>query len=168
MNYEYEYIKLKGQHNRMKAIHDAKIEKLNREIAELRLKIIQPVVIPKFDLEMGEVLTLVSKVTNVFIDDIISSKRHREIVTARALFCYVSRYHLKKQFELIGRFLNRHHSTIMHLCGNYDDYLKMNYQEETNFYNECINRIDNEKASRIYAYNSGNEQGSFVLRQEVH
>ena len=50
MNYHYEYITLKAKHERVKLLHDAKIEKLNRQIAELRAMIIQPVTIPKFDL----------------------------------------------------------------------------------------------------------------------
>jgi chromosomal replication initiation ATPase DnaA len=97
-DYYPEYIVLKQRHERMKSVHDAKIEKLNREIAELRAKIIQPVVMPKFDLELCDVLTIVSRVTQVFQEDIISHKRHREIVTARALFSYICRIHLKKAF----------------------------------------------------------------------
>ena len=153
-DYTFEYITLKARHERMKKIHDAKIEKLNREIAELRQRIIQPVQIPKFDLELGEVLTIVSRVTEVFQDDIISSKRQREIVTARALFAYVCRHHLKKSFKYIGRFINRDHSTIIHLCNNYENYLQMQYKPETIFYNECINRVNAEKESRVSTHNS--------------
>ena len=153
-DYTYDYITLKARHERMKKIHDAKIDKLNREITELRQRIIQPVQIPKFDLELGEVLIIVSRVTEVFQDDIISSKRQREIVTARALFAYVCRHHLKKSFKYIGRFINRDHSTIIHLCNNYENYLQMQYKPETIFYNECINRVNNEKESRVSTYNS--------------
>ena len=145
-DYYPEYIVLKQRHERMKSVHDAKIEKLNREIAELRAKIIQPVVMPKFDLELGDVLTIVSRVTQVFQEDIISHKRHREIVTARALFSYICRIHLKKPFKHIGRYLNRDHSTIIHLVNNYDTYLQMQYKPETIFYNECIDRVNNAKA----------------------
>ena len=145
-DYYPEYIVLKQRHERMKSVHDAKIEKLNREIAELRAKIIQPVVMPKFDLELGDVLTIVSRVTQVFQEDIISHKRHREIVTARALFSYICRINLKKPFKHIGRYLNRDHSTIIHLVNNYDTYLQMQYKPETIFYNECIDRVNNAKA----------------------
>jgi chromosomal replication initiation ATPase DnaA len=153
-DYYPEYIVLKQRHERMKSVHDAKIEKLNREIAELRAKIIQPVVMPKFDLELGDVLTIVSRVTQIFQEDIISQKRHREIVTARALFSYISRIHLKKPFKHIGRYLNRDHSTIIHLVNNYDSYLQMQYKEETIFYNECVNRVNNAKAKGILTHNS--------------
>jgi hypothetical protein len=37
-NYHYDYITLKARHEGMKLMHDAKIDKLNREIAELRAK----------------------------------------------------------------------------------------------------------------------------------
>jgi chromosomal replication initiation ATPase DnaA len=151
-DYYPEYIVLKQRHERMKSVHDAKIEKLNREIAELRAKIIQPVVMPKFDLELCDVLTIVSRVTQVFQEDIISHKRHREIVTARALFSYICRIHLKKPFKHIGRYLNRDHSTIIHLVNNYDTYLQMQYKPETIFYNECIDRVNNAKAKGILAH----------------
>jgi len=153
-DYQYEFITLKARHERMKNVHDAKIEKLNREIDELKQRIIQPIQIPKFDLELGEVLTIVSRVTEVFQDDIISSKRHREIVTARALFSYICRYHLKKPFKHIGRFINRDHSTIIHLVNNYENYIEMQYKQETQYYNECINRVNNAEAKRILAHSS--------------
>ena len=152
----------------MKSVHDAKIEKLNREIAELRAKIIQPVVMPKFDLELCDVLSIVSRVTQVFQEDIISHKRHREIVTARALFSYICRIHLKKPYKYIGRYLNRDHSTIIHLVNNYDTYLQMQYKEETIYYNECIDRVNNAKAKGILTYNSWNWGRGHLLRQKVH
>ena len=167
MNYQYEYIRLKSKHERVKLLHDAKIEKLNRQISELRDMIIHPITIPKFDLDMGEVITLVSKVTNVFHQDIISHKRHREIVTARALFAYICRNHLQKSFKLIGRFINRDHSTIIHLVNNYEDYLKMNYKEETLFYNECINRINNETEQGVCPHCTGDRERSYLLREKI-
>jgi chromosomal replication initiation ATPase DnaA len=146
MNYQYEYIVLKARYERMKAMYESRIEKMKREIDQIRDNIIDPVLIPQFDLEMVDILTLVSKVTKVFKEDIISRKRDREIVIARSLFSYICRHHLKKQFKIIGRFINRDHSSIIYHCEVYDNYLKMNYRNETIFYNECINRINNEKA----------------------
>ena len=58
-DYTYDYITLKARHERMKNVHDAKIKKLQLEIDMLRGKIITPMVIPKFDLELGEVLQMV-------------------------------------------------------------------------------------------------------------
>jgi hypothetical protein len=167
-NYHYDYITLKARHERMKLTYDAKIDKLNREIAELRAKIIQPIVMPKFDLDLGDILNIVSRVTQVFQEDIISSKRHREIVTARALFCYICRNHLKKPFAHIGRFINRDHSTIIHLVNNYDSYLEMQYQPETNYYNESINRVNYAKRQGILTHHTGDGEGSNLLCQEVH
>jgi ATPase involved in DNA replication initiation len=141
-DYTYEYTTLKARHEQMKSVHDAKIEKLNREIAELKAKIIQPIVMPKFDLAMGDVLNIVSRVTQVFQDDIISHKRFRDMVTARALFCYICRVKMHKSLAYIGRFINRDHSTVIHLVNNYDNFLNMGYKDETIFYNECINRLN--------------------------
>ena len=141
-DYTYDYITLKARHERMKNVHDAQIEKLNREIEELRAKIIRPMVIPKFDLELGEVLQIVSEVTNVFQDDILSHKRDREIVTARALFCYMSRMRMKKSLKHIGRYINRHHSSVINLVSNYDNYLNMKYKAETIYYNAAVDRFN--------------------------
>jgi chromosomal replication initiation ATPase DnaA len=126
----------------MKNVHDAKIKKLQLEIDMLRGKIIRPMVIPKFDLELGEVLQIVSEVTNVFQDDILSHKRDREIVTARALFCYMSRMRMKKSLKHIGRYINRHHSSVINLVSNYDNYLNMKYKSETIYYNAAIDRFN--------------------------
>jgi chromosomal replication initiation ATPase DnaA len=142
-DYTYEYITLKSRHERMKNVHDAKIKKLQLEIDMLRGKIIQPIIIPKFDLELSEVLQIVSEVTNVFQDDIISHKRNREIVTARALFSYICRHKMKKSLKYIGRFINRDHSTVIHLVSNYDNFLNMKYKAETIYYNAAINRFNN-------------------------
>jgi chromosomal replication initiation ATPase DnaA len=141
-DYTYDYITLKARHERMKNVHDAKIKKLQLEIDMLRGKIIRPMVIPKFDLELGEVLQIVSEVTNVFQDDILSHKRDREIVTARALFCYMSRMRMKKSLKHIGRYINRHHSSVINLVSNYDNYLNMKYKSETIYYNAAIDRFN--------------------------
>jgi chromosomal replication initiation ATPase DnaA len=141
-DYTYDYITLKARHERMKNVHDAQIEKLNREIAELRAKIIKPMIIPKFDLQLGDVLQIVSEVTNVFQDDILSHKRDREIVTARALFCYMSRMRMRKSLKHIGRYINRHHSSVINLISNYDNYLNMKYKSETIYYNAAVDRFN--------------------------
>jgi chromosomal replication initiation ATPase DnaA len=141
-DYTYDYITLKARHEKMKNVHDAQIEKLNREIAGLRAKIITPRVIPKFDLKFGEVLQIVSEVTNVFQDDILSNKRHRDIVTARALFCYICRVNMKKSLKYIGSYINRHHSSVINLATNYDNYLNMKYKDETIYYNAAIDRFN--------------------------
>lgn len=141
-DYYPEYITLKQRYERLKNVHDAKINKLNREIAELKAKIINPVVISKKDLHLNEVLTIVSRVTQVFQHDIIGHNRDRDMVTARSLFSYICRIHLKKSYKAIGRYMNRDHSTIMNHVKNYDNYVSMKYKQETNFYNECIDRFN--------------------------
>jgi chromosomal replication initiation ATPase DnaA len=141
-DYTYDYITLKARHERMKNVHDAKIKKLQLEIDMLRGKIITPMVIPKFDLELVEVLDIVSGITGVFQDDIISHKRYREMVTARALFCYICRVKMKKSLKYIGRFINRDHSTVIHLVSNYDNFLNLGYKNETIFHNQCIDRLN--------------------------
>ena len=141
-DYTYDYITLKARHERMKNVHDAQIQKLNLEIDMLRGKIITPMIIPKFDLELGEVLDIVSGITGVFQDDIISHKRYREVVTARALFCYICRFKMDKSLKNIGNFINRHHSSVINLVSNYDNFLNLGYKTETIYYNAAIDRFN--------------------------
>jgi chromosomal replication initiation ATPase DnaA len=141
-DYTYDYMTLKARHERMKNVHDAQIKKLNLEIDMLRGKIITPMVIPKFDLELVEILDIVSGITGVFQDDIISHKRNREMVTARALFCYICRVKMNKPLNYIGRFINRHHSSVINLVNNYDNYLNMKYKAETFYLNAAVDRFN--------------------------
>jgi chromosomal replication initiation ATPase DnaA len=141
-DYTYDYMTLKARHEKMKNVHDAQIKKLNFEIDMLRGKIITPMVIPKFDLDLGEVLQIVSEITNVFKDDIISHKRYREIVIARALFCYICRVKMNKSLNYIGRYINRHHSSVINLVSNYDNFLNMKYKQETIYYNAAVDRFN--------------------------
>jgi chromosomal replication initiation ATPase DnaA len=141
-DYTYDYITLKARHEKMKNVHDAQIKKLQLEIDMLRGKIITPMVIPKFDLDLGDVLQIVSEITQVFQDDIISHKRNREMVTARALFCYICRVKMKKSLKYIGRFINRHHSSVINLVSNYDNFLNLGYKAETIYYNAAVNRFN--------------------------
>jgi chromosomal replication initiation ATPase DnaA len=141
-DYTYDYMTLKARHERMKNVHDAQIKKLNLEIDMLRGKIIAPMVIPKFDLELVEVLDIVSGITGVFQDDIISHKRYREMVTARALFCYICRVKMNKSLNYIGRYINRHHSSVINLVNNYDNYLNLGYKAETFYLNAAVDRFN--------------------------
>ena len=141
-DYTYDYMTLKARHEKMKNVHDAQIKKLNLEIDMLRGKIITPMVIPKFDLELVEILDIVSGITGVFQDDIISHKRNREMVTARALFCYICRVKMNKPLNYIGRFINRHHSSVINLVNNYDNYLNLGYKAETFYLNAAVDRFN--------------------------
>jgi len=168
MDYRFEYIKLKGQHERLKLTHHMQLQKLLKEIDMLKQEIINPVKLPTFDMDMGEIMKIVCSVTNVLTSDILSTKRHREIVTARALFCYICRNHSKKPFARIGIFINRDHSTIMHLNNNYTDYLKMELKEETYFYEQCINRINHVQGSGIAPHHPQHGAGSNLLCEEIY
>lgn len=168
MDYQYEYIRLKATHTRVKAMHDQQIANLKREIAQLRELINNPIRVPHFDIEMEELLDVVVSVTNILAADILGRNRQRDIVTARSLFSYIARIHCKKEFALIGRFLNLDHSTIIHQVNRFEDFLKLKYKYETDLYNDCINRVNNAQGNRVPAHHIGNRQGSDLLREEVH
>jgi len=51
-------------------------------------------------------------VTNI---DIFNEKsRHRDVVDARKMYGYIAYNHTEQNFRLIGNFINKNHSTIMH------------------------------------------------------
>ena len=141
MDYQYEYIKLKSLHTRVKAMHDQRVANLKREIKELTELINNPVQVPKFDTDMEKILEVVVSVTNIFAAEILSKTRKREVVTARALFCYLACKHSNKGPTLIGRFIGRDHSTVIHNIDNYQDYLDTNQRDEVNYYEACLRML---------------------------
>ena len=167
MDYHYEYIRLNATHTRVKAMHDQQIANLKREIAQLRDLINNPVIVPHFDRELEELLDVVVSVTNILAYDILGRSRKREIVTARTLFSYIARTHCRKELTTIGRFLNMDHSSIINQVSRFEDYLSLNYKTETDFYNECLHRINTETGKGISSHDTDKRAGSNLLRKEV-
>jgi chromosomal replication initiation ATPase DnaA len=52
--------------------------------------------------------------TKVVPFEIRSSSREYDVKTARHIFFYIAHKHTKIQLEVIGRYLNRHHATVLH------------------------------------------------------
>lgn len=63
-----------------------------------------------------EIMRQVASETGVSIDDLRGPRRWSEIVKARKLVATRMR-EAGATFPRIGRALNRHHATCMHLCG---------------------------------------------------
>ena len=144
MNYEYEYIKLKALKTRERARYEMRISELKEQIADLREQLIDPYEPPKFDMEMNDLLTIVSKATNITKREILGNSRKREIIQARGLFCYMAVRNLKKMTTTTGRFLNRDHSTIINAVKNYDGYIEMNVKPEVKFYETAVAHLEDE------------------------
>lgn len=145
MNYEYEYIKIKSLRTRERARYEMRISELKEQIADLREQLIDPFEPPKFDMEMNDLLTIVSKATNITKREILGNSRKREIIQARGLFCYMSVRNLKKMTTTTGRFLNRDHSTVINAVRNYDGYIEMNVKPEVKYYEAAVAHLEDEK-----------------------
>ena len=84
--------------------------------------------------ELDCVLEVVLGSTQVTGDEFFSPAKQHDIVVARMLFICVCRELLWHRLKLIGAFLNRHHSTVIHnykkaqdLC-QVDKHFRSNYQ----------------------------------------
>ena len=144
MNYEYEYIKLKALRTRERQRFEMRINELKEQISDLREQLIKPFIPPQFDAEMNDLLTIVSKVTNITKREILSNSRKRKIIQARGLFCYMAVRNLKKMRTTTGQFLNRDHSTIINAVRNYDGYIEMNVKPEVQYYETAVAHLEDE------------------------
>lgn len=144
MNFEYEYIKLKALRTRERQRFEMRINELKQQITDLRQQLIKPYEPPQFDLEMNELLTIVSKVTNITKREILGDSRKREIIQARGLFCYMAVKNLKKMKITAGRFLNRDHTTIINAVKKYDGYIEMNVKPEAKYYETAVAHLEDE------------------------
>ena len=84
--------------------------------------------------ELDCILEVVLGSTQVTGDEFFSPAKQHDIVVARMLFICVCRELLWHRLKLIGAFLNRHHSTVIHnykkaqdLC-QVDKHFRSNYQ----------------------------------------
>jgi hypothetical protein len=84
--------------------------------------------------ELDCILEVVLGATQVTGDEFFSPAKQHDIVVARMLFICVCRELLWHRLKLIGAFLNRHHSTVIHnykkaqdLC-QVDKHFRSNYQ----------------------------------------
>jgi chromosomal replication initiation ATPase DnaA len=143
MNYEYEYIKLKAAHTRLKTTYENKLESAKREIQELRQMILKPEQkTKKVDKNFDELLRIVCQESNVIPKDFFSRSRKREYVIARAMFCYFAYRELNQSLKKIGLFLNRDHSTVIHGRDMIGDYLDINMKFETAMHNRIKSRLN--------------------------
>lgn len=85
---------------------------------------------------LDNILEVVCHVTELKAYQLRSRNRKYDIKTARHLFFYIAHKHTKKQLEVIGKHLNRHHATVLHA------YHKIEAQLMYSDVNELVNRIE--------------------------
>lgn len=80
-----------------------------------------------------EVLDLICSVYNVNANDIKTRSRKGMLNHARQLFCFIAYfYSIENSFEEIGRFIGRHHATVLHARDKVRDLASVdeNYKKE--------------------------------------
>lgn len=79
----------------------------------------------KSDYELiQELKSIIESVVRITGKDITSAKRSRNYTNARLIYSYMARRFTKCTFSDIGRAINRHHATILHLNKNYSGIYK--------------------------------------------
>lgn len=74
--------------------------------------------LPSYDNEMALIVAEVANAFDLPIDDVMGTRQLAFLVSARTAFA-VAAHRLGASYSQIGRFLGRHHTTIMPLVKNY-------------------------------------------------
>jgi len=139
IDYYVEYLKSKRQVRYLESKVEVNERNYQKEIQRLKEMIINPIHKMNKNKELTEILQKVCDASGIMPHDIIAITRKREIVIARQLFCYITIKYFNYTLVQVGRFLNRHHSTVIHSVNAYTDYLQMKYKKETAIYEDAKN-----------------------------
>ena len=141
-DYFPEYIKQKSKIVRLENEIIRIREQYEREIAQLKTEIIKPKVVfrskyvdqalskenifaTRLDL-LNRVLQVICEVGAMTPARILGRMRDGDTIMMRHLYCYVLRKQFNFTFKEIGKKMGRDHSTIIHACGAFEDWLLFN------------------------------------------
>ena len=94
--------------------------------------------------EKGElhcVLDTILACTQVTEDEFFSKCKKRDIVTARMLFTTTCRELLWHRIKVIGKFIGRHHATVVHHTKTTEDLLKVDKYFKQ-LYDKCLHEAE--------------------------
>jgi chromosomal replication initiation ATPase DnaA len=148
IDYYVLYLKERRQVRYLENKVEVRERNYQKEIQRLKEMIINPIHKMNKNKELTEILQKVCDASGIMPHDIITSTRKREIVIARQLFCYITIKYFNYTLVQVGRFLNRHHSTVIHSVNAYTDYLQMKYKNETAIYEDAKNLLSIGNAKR--------------------
>jgi chromosomal replication initiation ATPase DnaA len=145
-DYFERYLTYRKKHTSLLNSQQRMIAQYEKEIARLKYLLTKPIRKENEDVELTTVLEAVSSATEIIPHDILAHNRKRTISTARHLFCYVAYKHYGYCLTVIGRFLNKDHSTVINSVNRYQNFLDCNYKLEAKYYAQCkgILSISNE------------------------
>ena len=136
MDFYNKYLDTARKLKNVQLINQSKIRELEKEIQRLKIQIINPKTIPQYDRELIKILSAVSESSMITQGDIIGLSRQRSVAVVRFCFMYIAH---ESGFTLseIGRFLNRHHSTIIHGVRAFEKFIDIGYKYECRVYEEA-------------------------------
>lgn len=73
-------------------------------------------------IEIGDVIKIVSDYFSIPISDILSRCRKQEFVTARHLVIYLAKTELSKTTISIAEYLKIDHTSVIHACSNVENW----------------------------------------------
>jgi len=88
--------------------------------------------------DLFQILTAVSTCCMVTIDQMQSSRRYREYVEARQIYCKLAKERTKHSLETISKAINRGHSDAIHSIRTCTNLIETNINFKTK-YDECAN-----------------------------
>lgn len=136
MDYYLKYLATASKLKNVRIQSESKIRKLEKEIDRLKIQIIQPVIIPQKDKELVSLFNIVCEAAMITPSDLMDGGRKQEFIQARFCFIYLAHEHGYGCSEL-GRFMNKHHSSIIHGRNEFEKWLQFGYKYEVGLYNAC-------------------------------
>ena len=67
-----------------------------------------------FQMNLKNILSIVSNETNISISDIKSESKKGKLSDARKLYCVLAKEYTRESFNEIGKLINRDHSTVLY------------------------------------------------------
>jgi chromosomal replication initiation ATPase DnaA len=136
MDFYNKYLDTARKLKNVQLINQSKIRELEKEIQRLKIQIINPKTIPQYDRELIKILSAVSESSMITQGDIIGLSRQRSVAVVRFCFMYIAH---ESGFTLseIGRFLNRHHSTVIHGVRAFEKFIEIGYKYECRVYEDA-------------------------------
>jgi len=89
------------------------------------------------------VLSAVSHVVRLPVNDILKKSRYDDIVEARFIYFWIVRKKYMFSFHLIGRFVNKDHATVLYGVNKAEEWMvtRKGFKERVA---KCINKLENE------------------------
>ena len=136
MDYYLKYLATASKLKNVRIQAESKIRKLEKEIDKLKIEIIQPAIIPQKNKELVYLFNIVCEAGMITPSDLMNGGRKQEFIQARFCFIYLACEHGYGCSEL-GRFMNKHHSSIIHGRNEFEKWLQFGYKYEVGLYNDC-------------------------------